>query len=205
MTEIPFRGAMLKLERAKHHINDLNAKIGAFFDGYSIAVFDNAETCERSVFLKADKPIPAEFSVIIGDAVHNLRTTLDHMTYEIISPYGPPNPDQVQFPFAPNEKALKSALAQRQIHLAGKDIVTKFRELKPYPGGNDLLHGLHKLDIFDKHALIFSIVGVLGLNALDLQQLGPDAPIAPNEVAPTLFYPAENQHLVTWRYDPTDP
>jgi hypothetical protein len=202
MSDAPFRGAAIKLDRAKHHINDLNARTEVFFDSHSIFVLDNIKAKQRSVFLKTDKSIPDEFSAIIGDAVHNLRSALDLLTNEIVRPHNPPRPKEVMFPFSPNAKSFKAILTQRQIHLAGEDIVAKFCDLKPYPRGNDLLYGLHALDILDKHTLIISTGAVLGLNALNLQTVDPNAP---TDIPPILFFRAENQCLMSWPYDPTIP
>jgi hypothetical protein len=128
--------AALKVERAKQHINELGRLTEAFFsEGHGLRILSNPEATKRTLAVVSDKPIPPDFALIIGDAIHNLRSALDLATWEIISPLGPKNPNRVQFPFVKEADRLEGDLANREIKRASKKIVDAFRETKPYPRG----------------------------------------------------------------------
>src|SRR6202162_3782872 len=93
-------GAMLKLERAKHHINELNGHIDSYLadNPFEFFVRDDPKTNKRTYFIKTKKAIPQVFSLLIGDAVHNLRTALDILMFSMAGDKTP-KPDAVQFPF----------------------------------------------------------------------------------------------------------
>jgi hypothetical protein len=169
--------ALLKIARAKHHIDDLNRLIHALTkEHWSIVVTEETETGKRTLFFKADKPKPPELGLLIGDIAHNLRSALDNLVWALVSPHNPPNPDRVQFPFSANAQGLEAALGDRQIHLAGPEVVEKFRKIRPYKGGDDKLYSLHKLSIGDKHRAIATITSVAAISRFDIQKIDPAAP-----------------------------
>jgi hypothetical protein len=204
MADDPFEGPILKLERAKQHIEDFVAQADSFYKKISPRFFvqDNTKTHERALCVDIDTTVPDHFPLIIGDAIHNLRSALDHLTWEIVKPLNPPRPDEVYFPFCREAKSFEAILTKRQIKLASKEIVDKFRELKPYPGGNDLLYGLHKLDIADKHQLIVPVRSLVGFDRLDLSDLSPGFPIIENRAFTNID---KDNRLAVWRYDPSVP
>ncbi|MEA2935538.1 MAG: hypothetical protein QOD74_2184, partial [Variibacter sp.] len=137
-----FKGSKLKLERAKHHIADLVSVANKFCNSspFDYEVLHNAKTHQRTLVAVVHEPIPKQIPLIIGDALHNLRSALDHLTWDVLRPFNPAR-DKVQFPFCRKAEGFESVLRNRQVHVAGEEIAQKFRELKPYPGGSDLLYG----------------------------------------------------------------
>ena len=99
-----FASARLKLERAKHHIQDLNRQVGKFFasGAVTVTIEEYPERAQRAVVRKTNKPVPNEFSLILGDAIHNARVVLDLMTWEAITPYTQTR-KPVQFPVGRNK------------------------------------------------------------------------------------------------------
>ena len=199
-------GPALKLKRAKHHIEDYIAQAEVIYkrNGPSFFVEDNPSTRERALCINIDTSVPDHFSLIIGDAIHNLRSALDHLTWDIVNPHNPPRPNEVQFPFCRKQESFESALAHRQIALAGKEIVDKFSALKPYPGGDELLYALHQLDIADKHQLIVPVVTMPGFDLLKVRDVVPSAPDI--EIRNRGFTNiAKDKRLAVWGYDPRIP
>lgn len=117
-------------------------------------------------------PFPANLPLILGDAIHNLRSALDIKMFELIGMRAE-QPKNVQFPFASTAEKFEKTIKQREIYLAGNDVVSAISEFRPYPGGNDLLCGLHDLDIADKHRLILVITGTGTINSLDFERMVP--------------------------------
>jgi hypothetical protein len=81
-----FDSARMKVRRAQGHIDDLKFAFDRFIETHPHTfVFDtDTETNTRSVEVRFGEAIPPEFSLILGDAIHNLRTSLDHAAWELI-------------------------------------------------------------------------------------------------------------------------
>src|SRR5712672_2441981 len=96
-----FKGPRLKLARAKHHTADLVFQAENFYRGSKSKLFieDSPRTRERALCIEVDPTVPDCFPLIVGDAIHNLRSCLDHLTWDIVAPFAPPRPEDVQFPF----------------------------------------------------------------------------------------------------------
>src|SRR5271170_4894958 len=83
-----FSASRLKIERARKHIDDVDALVLTFVnsDFYAISVEDNVE--RQAQFLRFDinkSPFPFHKAALhVGDALHNLRSALDLMCYGIV-------------------------------------------------------------------------------------------------------------------------
>ncbi|MBV9511598.1 MAG: hypothetical protein JO303_15100, partial [Caulobacteraceae bacterium] len=84
MNEMP--SYRLKVERAKRHINELGQEIAAFFarSPFVIHVQEDLKAGERVWWLEIREIVPREWSAIVGDAIHNLRASLDLMMVAIV-------------------------------------------------------------------------------------------------------------------------
>jgi hypothetical protein len=99
-----FRGSRLKIERANKHIQELCSVVTAFFqtDPYRIDIENNPYRGLSQVRFQFTGALPSEVPLIIGDAVHNLRSALDLAVCHAIS-LGGGNPSKyTRFPFAEN-------------------------------------------------------------------------------------------------------
>ena len=78
-----FQGAKLKLERAKHHIANLEATFRAYVDlnPYVLGSKENPETATKKATIRYTMELPSDIALILGDAVHNLRVALDHTVW----------------------------------------------------------------------------------------------------------------------------
>lgn len=81
-----FESAIAKLNRAEFHINDLERQFKAFVERkpHRFSVKHNEETGQPVIQIRFVEPVPLVFSLIIGDAVHNIRCALDHIMWELI-------------------------------------------------------------------------------------------------------------------------
>ena len=146
---------LLKLERANQHINDLNVRCEAFLAQKPFKWMEriNREAGKITYWVKTEMPIPEEFSLIIGDALHNTRAALDMVLYGMVGSVEP----KVHFPVArePTPESLEAAIDKGRIKVAGKKVVETVRRLEPYPTGDGTpLYTAHALDIRDKHHLL---------------------------------------------------
>ena len=162
-----FRDAKLKIKRAHEHIEQLPILLGAFLESrpYKLDVKHDPKTGYNFIEFETTQPLPPAIPLTIGDALHNLRAALDYAFWEIVLCTTKQLPSQyVSFPCLKTREKLEAALKSRDIEAAGPDIIDLIRnEIKPYPGGNDPLWALHRLDIADKHRLLITVLRVLSL------------------------------------------
>lgn len=157
-----FRNSLFKVDRAKKHIADLNAAVLALQDSYASSVEHNSET--GVVSLKFDSPVAdhliTEIALILGDAIHNLRTSLDYAWVAALHKINPAIADRyTKFPFRNTLQELDAAMNGRNINVVAPVLFNGMRnDIKPYRGGDDSLFRLHELDIADKHLLLTPVV-----------------------------------------------
>ena len=171
----------LKLERAKKHITEVNDLLKKRCP-FRYTVETDYEAGERSIGAKRNEAVIGELALIIGDAIHNLRSALDHRVWEIVSPHVPKDGDRkaIQFPVAKSgsPEDIKGAFNNRKIDRAPKEVWIALEKIQPYPGGNDDLVLVHDLDVIDKHKLLIPTADYTRISADQLRRLVPDLPLA---------------------------
>src|SRR5438132_4480841 len=125
MTNHPLEGSRLKWERAKQHLEALDAEIGPWprRKPYRVRPESNAEKTEAILRVDLLDVPPLEWGVVVGDIVHNWRSALDHLAWQLASLSSSP-PKQTEFPIFLDRAAYHKASSSG----------------KPLPGG-----GLYKV------------------------------------------------------------
>ena len=81
-------GIRLKIERAKKHIHDLDIAINAFIQEkpYGLGAMPHpvAEIQHTTLYVDEVNPIHPEITMIMGDAIHNLRCAPDHLMWQLV-------------------------------------------------------------------------------------------------------------------------
>ena len=164
MSTTIFLGPKLKIQRANKHIGELQAVLDSFLktNFYRLGIDKNLNDGTNVVMFESSGTLPSEVPLIIGDAIHNLHTALDLMIWEIESRIGKPD-RSTKFPFYQTRSELVGAIENRNLKAAPEISRVIIDDIKPYKGGNDLLYGLHDLDITDKHKLLIPIVSIVEL------------------------------------------
>jgi hypothetical protein len=108
------------------------------------------------------KPIPVRIAQIAGEIIHTLRSTLDHLAYQLLLTANPNAPEKersrVDFPIYDTAKQT-GADAFKKVQPLGVRAIDAIRKVKPYKGGNDLLWAISVLDNINKHrTLLFASV-----------------------------------------------
>lgn len=159
LNSIDLAGVRVKIERAKKHIADLRAAwdpIGyadTNSSPYRTYTDIDPKTREQIVRMAILDPLDPNLGAIAGDAVHNLRSALDLLMWQlVIAGGGTPN-DETMFPIGRSKKNFETALAGR-IQGASANVRVLMESLKPYKGGNDALWRIHRIDIVDKHHVL---------------------------------------------------
>lgn len=146
----PFRASKAKLRRAATHLDALDQAIADYLSTkWYKCTFEPDENGQMR-FNTTIYGEPTDFSVIVGDAIHNMRAALDLLAVDVVRISGG-NTKGVYFPFCNEEALLEDTMKSRNLHRAHTRFQDMIRALKPYKGGNISLRELHDLDIQDKH------------------------------------------------------
>ncbi len=162
------RGCDAKLKRADKHIADMNVLIDAFKSSNPYGpVFDrNLNTGQCKLYLVRNQVPDPDISLMVGDAVHNLRSALDHFAYQWVLRRGSGSPDnRTQFPIFRFRKSgqrrgqavtgyLDRVATQLPGIVTGSAVEAVFEATQPYHRRYRLLWAVHHLDILDKHRLV---------------------------------------------------
>jgi hypothetical protein len=157
-----FTGVWIKVERAKHHLGDLQARIEGFREDnpYEAIPYDEPDTGDLVYKAKIPNQPPLYWSAIIGDCVHNLRSSLDLLVCEMVRVEGKPFAPNTGFVVFSSEVAFTDEFRSGppgQIKGVPECAVKLIKRAKPYKGANNPFWRLHKLDIEDKHKLLVPI------------------------------------------------
>jgi hypothetical protein len=164
-----------KIQRAKKHIDDIHTLLMTFAksDFYAARIDNDSKRGTNFLCLDIrDDLFPVDdAALIIGDALHNLRSALDFMYYQIVLACGGTPSNWTRFPvFNTGDKLeswLASALEKKQIT---EPIVRLIRDdIKPYDAGNPLIFSLHQLNISDKHEFFVPVLKFMGLVGVRLE------------------------------------
>src|SRR5262249_4018917 len=102
MTPTPPRltGVLAKIERAKKHIRDLDSAIQSFrdTDPYGVRTENDSQTGQIIQRIQVRSQVPSTLSLLIGDAVHNLRSALDHLAWQLVEANGDTPTTKTAFP-----------------------------------------------------------------------------------------------------------
>jgi hypothetical protein len=198
-------GTWAKIKRAKKHIADLDAAIKSFNNSnpHRIGTKDDPQTRQKVFYLAETAEIPTDVALIAGDALHNLRSALDHLAMQLhLAGKFRPNvaADKIEFPFWKSAEGYKAGFSG-VIKGSAKGVEDAIDALKPYQGGDDDLWAIHHLDIIDKHRLLLAAVCRNPLTSIGFpfEDAGgalnrwhlPDNPLSPfpSFVQPEVLYP----------------
>jgi hypothetical protein len=147
-----------KPKRANEYIGHLDTLWEEFFESrpYVVTPKDDAVTAERTYYLSVRREFPLELSVIIGDTLQNLRSSLDHLAYHLVAVgSGLPGPfPHVYFPIFEDFAKFKAGFLAR-VKGMRQDAIDAISAIEPYGGGKGkVLWNLHTLNNIDKHRLL---------------------------------------------------
>lgn len=155
----PLDGVQAKIDRAKEHFEELKTVVEDF----------KAATTQRVVFsfdaasgkyvgdVKIPEHPPLKWPVVVGDVAHNLRSSLDHLAYQLEILAGRKPDRKTAFPVfwepAKFDKAVKGGLERRFPKQAWAVIDSMQPCVRRDRYYRHPLYRLHFLNIRDKHHL----------------------------------------------------
>jgi len=168
------RASRRKVERAEKHIGDLNALLVRMRDIPHHAVSVQRDPEHRNWITVHFDPSALrieEAALIIGDALHNLRSALDILWHDVIRKCDGIPSNYTRFLIRDTRDELITrlnyALEKKQI----SDFVHEFvlNTIKPYETGNYAIWALDDLNVRDKHQLIIPVLKWTFINGIRLQ------------------------------------
>jgi hypothetical protein len=157
----PIERLLLKTKRADKHVQDFVSEWAKFTKAnpHTTAFTTNPKTGNRTYSLIRAPRIPAEFSLLIGDIVYNLRSALDNLAYHLVKIGGGTTRQlsDVYFPICASASEYKTG-GHRKIQGMRKEAKEFIDALQPYLGGaGEYLCHLRDLNNFDKHKLLVPV------------------------------------------------
>lgn len=155
-------GSRLKVKRAGRHLNELERKVGAFLRRHPDRFSSKLDKDDLRYVIYDLPPVPAPpntFGPIVGDIVHNLRSALDHIAWNLAlrnlegtdtTPY-----DRTAFPILDNIRPQSIDWFYRCVQDVLPDAIPIIEELQPDHGSDTVQ--IHPLVILnglwngDKH------------------------------------------------------
>jgi len=166
-----FASCWLKLGRAEEHLNTIKSELLVWMDSkpYSISRKCDPQGSRYSQILEIAKPAPYDrWSLIAGDCIHNLRSSLDSLVYAVAiresgsSP--PPGYDKLQFPITSSaENFAKQTYRLSSISNGARARIERAQPYnRPHQQLPPLLSLLSELDNLDKHRLLNVVMANVG-------------------------------------------
>jgi hypothetical protein len=166
----PFSGIRLKLSRALNGIKALDKEVVDFIKTlpypYRPKLDFNVDTRIITFSVHIEKTPDPMWGVQIGEIVHNLRSALDHIIWELVilnTGQPPALPTRNQFPIFESEEGFNGRAIDQFLRSVRRDAVELIRSEQPFFTGekrNCPLWHLHELSNLDKHRTI-CVVGTL--------------------------------------------
>lgn len=164
-------GPRLKIARANRHIRDLENIFEVFISSnpYKVVFDKNPQNMNWAISADFEEKIPVETSAIIGDAIHNLRSSLDHLAALAIRIGGQEPGFRNSFPIYPNQATFDTGYAEK-LTGAPREFVEFVVGLNPHgenPASN--IYPVGKLNNLDKHDTMIPSIGVFSVKNIQIR------------------------------------
>ena len=165
------QGIEIKTDRAYETIRNLEVEVHRFLEGKPYTITEQQQLgVEKDSLNIIDPPGPVvppplRFSVLAGEVLFHLRSSLDHLVWQLIIANGK-DPAELQpkpeFPVYWRRKAYESR-GKRKIEGVSDKAAALIEQFQPYPRNGDIpdfkpvthpLYIIHTLNITDKHRLL---------------------------------------------------
>lgn len=145
-----------KFKRSQKHVGDFQIAADLFRDSNRDHVGKNtdAQTGDITYYLKSVPEVPDSITVIFGDAIHNLRSTLDHLASAMEVAAGETPDKYTGFPIFDSPEGYRDC-PPTKIKGLREPCKRTLDRIEPYKTGNGhRLWQLHQLDVIDKHRML---------------------------------------------------
>lgn len=164
-------GVDAKMRRALEHRQQLLGEIDVFVesDSHSIRSKKFGEGFQHSWYMTFDpRPDWTKWGVLFGDMLHNLRSALDHLAWQLVRVNGHQPDSRTTFPiFYDQKEFLPKGRATRAMRGMSPEVQARIKGLQPFdPDGKEpedkALWLLRELNNYDKHRIVTPCVLATG-------------------------------------------
>ena len=160
-----FSSVRAKFHRAEEHIDTFEKEVTTWVQSnpYRVAVKHNADRSRYWAVVETIRdPNLERWSLIAWDAVHNLRTALDHLIYSVAifrtQQNPPPRRRDWTFPIRGDQASLQSTISNKPFPKLGNAVLKEIERFQPYNRPHNvfppLLTLLQRFDNSDKHHIL---------------------------------------------------
>jgi hypothetical protein len=158
------RDAWLKIERARTHLSSLDSEVTQFGNGTPYPVVTDRDEAGNTVakVLVAEQP-PPRMAAIVGDIVHNLRSALDYVAWQLVDANRGNPGKHTSYPICSTPEKFELS-GRAALYRATESAILAVRTSQPFtvdPPDTHPLAILEELDNHDKHRLLHVIAGVV--------------------------------------------
>lgn len=165
----PLAGSRLKDTRALEHLKSLKTEIESFYktEPYELTEVFNPQTGAYRLVVSKFTPLPRSWPVIVGDVLHNLRSMLDYIVWQLTVANGHHPPQfplakgspwkRIQFPIFLDKSAfrrMRSNPRADQLWGIGDPACKLIERLQPFDNPEHPLWWLGELSNIDKHRML---------------------------------------------------
>jgi len=167
-----------KVYRAKTHFAELQTEVHRYFETNPGKVVREVggNPDEYVGNFQPDGPVPGRVSIIMGDCIQNLRSSLDYLVWELVLA-AKNTPERLNmFPICSTQEFFEQQLARHRLDGVAADAIEEIKSLQPYHHGNDfdkaVLWVIDDLCNINKHrrVLLTDLFG--GPSDIELQSIG---------------------------------
>jgi len=201
-------GCRAKIARAKELIEVLDSELSTILsDGRYEIVSEHEFQQRRFVFRLHGEQFPLRISVLAGEIIHHLRSTLDHLIWAGAHKVGLSSDKlrRITFPICATPAKFKEAVKNGALSGVSDTLKNFIESLQPYrtpDPSTSIVQILHDLDIIEKHRLLVVVTHAarMGQHLQILGELTSDVAIVPSVPPdPVPFFRAiENGVEVHW-------
>ena len=208
MSDADLHNHELKLRRAAEHLALLDEQIDDWMDGAHRYVAElDPQSGKKHIIVKVLNPPPVALRLLIGDSLHNFRSALDNLAYELAVAHhggGLPYPYFKDSEFPIFKRPMKSGERKRKIGRVHPEAQRIIERLQPYQHPTtywlDPLWQLNELNNGDKHRLP-NIVQV----ATHAGAYFPDSPTRPQDLEVHMGPITDGRRVATYTPAPNEP
>ncbi|HEY7097450.1 MAG TPA: hypothetical protein VH437_12045 [Terriglobales bacterium] len=149
------------------HLNSIEPQAMRYFstDPGKVVSEEEPQTGRIILRFRQQTPIPDEIPLIIGDAIQNLRSSLDYLVWELVLAANNVPTDKNMFPICSTEDAFNNQVARHRLDGVPVDAIAEIKALQPYHYGQQWEKApIQAIDTFcnvNKHRrLLLSVLAV---------------------------------------------
>ena len=177
-------GVREKIKRAKKHVDELELLVEEFKRDNSkrVAFKYDPEIGKHVAQVEVPSPPPLAWSVIIGDIMHNLRSALEHLAWQLELAAGRIPDRGTEFPIYWDATKFQDAVKRGVPNRFPNDAWRVIEQLQPCRNGDrypfHALYRLHELNRRDKHQLLTLTSTFLPFPTLTATEEHPDGTVS---------------------------